>query len=288
MEAQSVLSLTGFAVMSVLLIPACISDWREREADDRIWAAAGAFGIGSMVCHSLLAGPRIEHLMMAAGSAMILADILWERDLPMAAEAAFYSVMTVLFAVPLLFFRDDPVVLDFLVVPVCYILFAALFYSGAVVGGADVKCLITLSMVFQNYPSFLVFPLIDVPSGPISMILIFPLAVFLFAALASALVAAALTARNAVRGDIHRRHMFGGIRMTVERARSAKVWPVQDAEGGGTVPRRVSDGDPGPVYDRLEAAGVSEVWTTPMVPFLIPITVSFLSVSLLGNPVFLI
>ncbi len=75
--------------------------------------------------------------------------------------------------------------------------------------------------------------------------------------------------------------------MALSEAEGRFVWPLEDAVDGMVVECKVGD-DPDARLDRLTSVGAETVRVTPMIPFIIPLTVSFFAVTVLGNPLFAI
>lgn len=276
--------MIGFAMLMVILVTASVHDARCREVPDGLWLASGILGIALMTASALEVGMGWQQASMIAGSAMILADILHDRTWPGWADMLFYALATALFAVPAVVSWGDPAVMPMLAVPACYLVFLALYHAGVMVGGADVKCLVTLAMVFPVYPEFGPFPLIAVPDVLFAQVFVFPVAVLFLAALAVTALCCAGAAANMIRG-CERGYAFQGRRMRIQEAREAFVWPMQDVVDGAVVRARPVDSPE--AYVRLEEHGEEYVWVTPMVPFIVPITAAVAFTALVGNVLFL-
>jgi preflagellin peptidase FlaK len=255
------ISLISIIAVTAVLVSASIQDLRTREVSDIHWLIVGIMGI-SVIIFTAGDDVTVGRIMICAGCAMILFDILHDREWRMNAEIAFYAITASMFIVPLIFFRGDAFVTDMMTIPVCYVIFVLLFYSGAIKGGADVKCLITLALLFPVYPMFFGYPLIE-PLPMIQNVISFPLAVLFHAALMSVMPMIPLILRNIIRKDTKLPNMLTGYRMSAEDADKAHVWVTSD----------VTDG---------------KVWVTPKIPFIIPITVAVLFVAFVGNILFLI
>jgi preflagellin peptidase FlaK len=165
-------------------------------------------------------------------------------------------------------------------------MFIGLFFAGVVKGGADVKCLIVLAMVFRTYPSFLGFPLIAVPDSGIAAVFQFSLMALFHAALFSLSVGLYYAAVNIRRGDTDLPYMFLGFRMDTCEAKDAHVWPMHKVVDGTVVrTRRAQDPE---VLTEIETAGEGRIWVTAMIPFLVPLTVAIIFLTFVGNLFFLV
>lgn len=276
----------GFAAVAVavsVMASACIFDWRKREVPDAHWWVLGASGI---VFAAVSFGEmRWQYALMLVGTAMILIDILLDVERPSAVSVVFYIIMAASFAVPLFSLPGDPAVRRMMTVPACTVLFYLLFRTGILKGGADAKCLMTMGMMFQTYPSVGIFPLIPLPAENVCLLFPFTAAILFHAALFSFVWLIPCACRRAAAGD---RTAFGTAamyRMKISDARKAHVWAKQDVIEGRTefVAGIPEEG----VYDRLESIGETDVWVTPVIPFMIPIMLALLFVVFAGSLLFI-
>lgn len=286
METEEILGAAAFAVTMAVLVSASIRDWREREVPDGHWIVLGLAGLAVLVTYSVcLTGPRWEYIPLAAGTAMILADIFLDREFN---PLVFYSVMAVLFIVPLFDNMSWDIFRAWASVPLCYLVFVGMYFLGIVRGGADVKCLITLSVMLPIYPSFFGLPLIDVPGGPFSQIFVFSVSVLFVAGVMTLPLPLYFAVRN-LRDTGISSGMFSGYRMDISKAESAYVWPTEDIIGGTIERIRIPEEEEmGAIYARLKESGREKVRVTPMIPFIVFIALSAAFVSLVGSPLFII
>lgn len=148
-----------------------------------------------------------------------------------------------------------------------------LWYLGLLYGGADAKGLMVVALLLPVAPGDLlvsITPAVDTLVNGILFTLVLP-------------VGFALT--NAVKGRFGPA-MFLAVRMSIEEARGAFVWPMDRVGGDGRIrvrylQRRSEDMEA--VYGELVDAGVEEVWATPKVPFMIPMTLGLLAAAAFGN-----
>lgn len=278
------LDIVKAALLLIVMVPACISDLRRREVSDLHWWIIGAVGIACMLITSFTVTPRWEHLTMIIGTLMILISILREIPGGRYGEVMFHLIAAVLFIAPLLTSWDDVIVRQFLAVPVMFLVYLAMFHLGVVKGGADAKFLIVLTMLFQTYPEWGSFPFIAVPISDISMIFQFSLAVLFHAALFSMLASLYYIVLNIRNGDRRVPSMFIGYRMDIGAVRHSYVWPMEKAvDGAVVITNRAQTTD---VLDDLEVL-TDRIWVTPMVPFMIPLTIAVVFVMFIGNMLFL-
>lgn len=286
MEIEEIIGLSAFLIALAVLVSASMSDWKEREVSDKHWMILGVIGLVLITSYSIYhTGFRWEYLCLAAGTAMILLDLFWDREFN---PLLYYSLMALLFIVPLYLGMSEPMVKAWASIPICYVIFLGMYVLNIVRGGADVKCLIVLSIMFPIYPQFFGFPFIDVPDTIMSQVFVYSISVLFLAALMTIPVIVYFIIRNAKNTGFSKR-MFTGYSMSIAEAEGSDVWPLEDVVDGELTTIKIPDEEEiGPIYERLKAAGHENVWVTPMIPFIIMITVAVIVITLVGNPLFLI
>lgn len=169
----------------------------------------------------------------------------------------------------------------FAFIPVFAGLVFGMYYLHLIAGGADAKALVAIAILLP-------FPL-QLGAG-------FPLATSplpaSFATLGNSLIAflflpAVFLVFNAARRDLRLPHALLGYRVPIDRV-PATVWPMEMAEKG--VVRRVmlpsrflwTEED----FAALRAAGVTRLWVTPKVPFMIPLLAGFVAAFFAGDVLF--
>ncbi len=274
------------AVLAVLALSA-VSDWRTREASDLHWLVIMGIGCVMFALRLNDAGAPPLSYAAVASMAFMAADLLWDREAGAKVDLALYFLIIVSTIVAAFSLRDCDLLWTYLSMPCMYVLMNVLYYSGAVKGGADAKAVIAVAFACPSYPCFGDLPFIGVPSGSLPLFVVPAFSVFMVAALLTVLLAIPYAVTNFARGDTDFPRMFAGFRMDVDRAERSHVWPMEDVRDGILQTAIAGSEDPG-VYDRLRAYGAKKVWVTPIIPFLIPITVAYAVIVFLGNPLFLI
>ena len=186
-------------------------------------------------------------------------------------------------------YHSDLYFWQLMIVPIMFLVLILLYQFDVIKGGADAKALIALAIMFPTYPQIGPLPLIAIPFETAQFVLPFPLLVLFNAAVLTLSVPVALLALNIARRQFRFPAMAFGYVMPVAEARTRYVWPMERVENG----ERKFSVFPGPSedtaadLDRLAELGAQEVWVTPKVPFLIPITASLAFSVVVGNIIFL-
>jgi len=156
-----------------------------------------------------------------------------------------------------------------------------LYRVGLLAGGADAKALMALA-VLAPFP----VELGALPLWP--SLLPTPFAILGNALLAFLVVPLGLLARNLTRGHVAWPFSFLAVRIPLDEARRKHVWPMEYMQDGQVkrmlMPSRFEWEDED--WEALAAAGRTEVWVTPKVPFMVPLLVGFVSAFLLGDLLF--
>lgn len=259
--------LLGFIAASLILISASVSDIRRREVSDGHWKSLVIVAI-------VLSAFRLD----AAGSILYSAGCLSMAiyafvSLTPSGSAAVLSMSAILMVSSFLVSGDiSPLVAE----GMC-LMAIAMYHTGIMAGGADVKALMALSMAFPAYPEFGgmlwdAYPFQEAVLNPAMSALILGLLITVIYSLPTVI-------RNAATGvrPVHSRIM------SVSEARDSFVWPLEDIVDGELKMTGIPD-DPGDVYDRLEKSGIQEVRVAEMIPFIVPLTAGFLISVVFGCP----
>ena len=289
METEEILALLAFLITMAVLVSASIKDWKEREVPDIHWVVLSITGLALLIVYSVYTAEfRWEFILLAAGTLMIIIDILFEKDLGILLTVVYYIVAAVLFIVPLWGNMSEAIFIAWASIPLCTLIFVGMFFLNIVRGGADVKCLIALSIMLPIYPAFLGLPLIEVSNVEFSQIFVFSISALFIAAILTVPMIPYYAFKNAKEGNVSKK-MFAGNKMEVSEAEEADVWPLEDVVDGKVEEIKIpEEKEIGAIYSRLKEAGQEKVWVTPMIPFIIFITVAAAILFVIGNPLFLI
>jgi len=259
-----------FAIL--VLISASIHDVRSREVPDYHWM---------LLCGAAVAMAFYEYelgcaFLLAAGYALLAAYMFLPRLVGVLGLLVL-AVACVFLAAPYILFST----VSGLVTLSMSIIILALYHLRVLRGGADAKALISLSMLFPLYPE--VGHILWDPVYPEAYIFNPVFSILFIALLLSFLSVNRIMWINHMNGDCG----FSEYRIGLEEARNSFVWPREDIVDGHRVRIKVTD-DVEKVWNRLEEAGVDEVWVTPMIPFVLPLTIAFALAMILGSPLFLL
>lgn len=149
-----------------------------------------------------------------------------------------------------------------------------LYQTGLLFGGADAKALMALALLVPFHAALK--PALPLFSSLLTD-LAFPLAVLGNALLVTILVPVALLVVNLARRDLDWPFSVLGTRVPVDELDRAWVWPMERVGEDGevvrtTMPTRApQEVDPQAYRD----AGMEEVWVTPKLPFMVPLTAGY-------------
>lgn len=273
------------AIVVFTLISASIEDIGTRTVRNGHWAVIGGFGVVFNLFYFAEDG-ILFGLTVSVMSAMILYTILNTSDRLGKTRVAIPGIVILLTVLSYVLAPSDAVAYSALSIPVFSGIFVLMYHAGLLKGGADAKCMVSLAIAFPAYPVFFNYPLINITERIALTVFPFSLAV-LFLALLITLSATVpmflmnLRKRNTGKG------MFAGYVTDIETAKNSHVWPMHDIRDGKLMKINPTD-NPEEIYGRLERHGKKDIWVTPMIPFIVPIAVSFVITAIFGNPMFLI
>ncbi len=279
--SMAVWSAAALLLTLPIMFLAAREDWRDRMVSDRYWDVLGLGG-GLFFCGYSVAVSGLRWDLLAAALAAVLAWAavrLPERgDSVTAALCALVLDLLVIGCGP-----RDALSLAWAAVPIMALIYTLMYAGGLVRGGADVKCLIALSMAFPIYPAAGAFPFWGLPDL-MAAVFVFSLSVLFTAALSLLVLVPYCLWRNRGGPDRGRRR-WTGWRIPLDGAEKAFVWPSEDVRDGRVVYiGNCADEETAEVYGRLRAAGAETVAVTPMIPFIVPLALAVPFAALIGSP----
>ncbi len=285
---MEILDITRLVVALAVCGLASYSDWKTREASDLHWVVLGGAGLVILLADLLASGADPIYYLAILAIGFIFFDLLWggEEDEPKAVgrvRVLLYILSFFVLGLVIVLRPGDLLTWHLVGVVVMFGLFVLFYVLNIIKGGADAMALIALSVVFPTYPLIGGLPLIHIPTELATIVFPFSFLILLNTALLSISIPFGLLIYNLLRGDVKFPAMIAGYRMKVSKARTKFVWPMERA---GTARLRYAmrdDDDTKEVLDDLEKEGREEVWVTPQIPLLIPMTVAILFSTLVGN-----
>jgi len=167
-------------------------------------------------------------------------------------------------------------------IPIIILIMYIFFQLRLLFGGADAKAMMAIAILLPFTPSLFSFPLF-ISVLPFSWV-IFSNAIILFL-----FIPLGLLIYNAYKKQLHFPHCFLGYQMKLKDARKKFVWPLEHIIDGkkklSYVPHSV---DPKEQFDAFEEMGISEIWVTPKIPFMIPLLAGFICAFFVGDILLLI
>ncbi len=283
------------AIAFIILAMASRSDWLTREASDKYWILIGLVGLLFLGIQIYSDGVNALYYLTLIPIAIIFLDTFLDRpglfeDGLNLAPVIMYGTAACILGFLLYEFGTAPYLWQLLIAPIMMVVFILLYKIDIIKGGADAKALMALSILFPTYPVFSNFPLISIPTNIPQFVFPYPLLLLFNAAILVLAIPLAMFFYNLAKRNVRFPAMFLGYPMSTSDAKSKFVWPMEYVEDG-EIKMTLFPKDPEstiPMIDELEAAGKKEIWVTPKVPFLIPLTVSIIFSAVVGNILFLI
>jgi len=291
------LTAARFGIGVAALAFAAVSDVRTRRVRDPLWLVLGTAGLGLLLIELATDGADALVYPFIAGTAILFYGIFFGAPLfdedgfhPRPARIGVLLSAAALVAGPLAVAGSSrPVTTAIAAIasmPVMVVLYQALYQARLIVGGADAKALIALTLLVPAYPNTapLLAPNLLVEA---TMNLVFPfsLVVFVDAAVLLLAVPLALLVYNAARGDLAFPAAFLGYRRRLDEL-PRHVWIMEQVDAKGEqvlvlFPPRT--GDSRADAERLRAAGKTEAWVQPKIPLMVPLSVGFVLAFFVGN-----
>lgn len=164
-------------------------------------------------------------------------------------------------------------------IPIMIALMYLFFQMRLLFGGADAKALMALAILVPIQPTMLGEQLPLWKSFMPGSWIIFANATILFL-----LIPLSLLVYNIGKRNIKFPHSLLGYVITVEKAKQKFVWPLEKIKDGK---RRLmympKNFDIDEELAEFEKVGITEIWVTPKIPFMIPLLIGFLVSFFLGD-----
>ena len=164
-------------------------------------------------------------------------------------------------------------------IPIMIALMYLFFQMRLLFGGADAKALMALAILVPIQPTLLDVQLPMWKSFMPGSWIIFANATILFL-----LIPISLLLYNIGKRNLKFPHCLLGYVITVEKAKHTFVWPLEKIKDGKRklmyMPKNFDVDDE---LAEFEKQGITEIWVTPKIPFMIPLLIGFIVSFLLGD-----
>ncbi len=287
------LPLVRLGIALTIACIASVSDWRKREVSDVHWIVMGVAGLALLAVQIIQDNVDLTYLLFLLPMAWFFFDMLVERrgmfedginPLPIGLYLGSFAIMAFLISQ----FWNEAYMWQLLVIPILFVLIFFLYQFNVIKGGADAKALMAIALLIPRYPMIGPFPLVHVTVDAAQYIMPFAILVLFNAALLTLVVPLIMLFYNLYKRDVKIPAMLFGYMMELPDVRTKFVWPmeyIKDGEMKISAFVRPDDSIEEQI-DQLEAAGKTRLWVTPKIPFLIPITASIFTSSIVGNIIF--
>ncbi len=170
-----------------------------------------------------------------------------------------------------------PIIWYLVFIPIMIALMYLFFQMRLLFGGADAKALMALAILVPIQPLIGTFPLWTsfLPGSWI----IFANATILFL-----LIPISLLIYNIGKRNLQFPRCLLGYVISIEKAKQKFVWPLEKIKDGKRklvyMPKNFDIDEELAEFEKL---GITEIWVTPKIPFMIPLLAGFLSAFILGD-----
>lgn len=292
LAADVSLLVVGFAY-------AAWSDLRAREVADGLWQVLGVAGFLFGFIGVAPGGFVPTVLWLVVGLFVIQHLFAWDIRLGRRGERyadyielAGYVAVVAVVGIAVAHFGLGPggVPVPVAAVLVTVLFARGLFEAGILYGGADAKALMIAGLLVPMFPSPWIPP--PAPIAPVTVILPFAVNVLMNAALLSVAVPIAVAVRNVRAGEFRGLSGFVRYSIPVKELPRKYVWVRDPMFGQGREDEQsieTSEDDRRrrvEIARDLEARGVTRVWVTPQIPFLVVMAFGVAAALLAGNVLF--
>lgn len=264
--------LASAAVAVVMMAYASVCDFRYREVRDLPWWAMALTGAVVIPCMAVRDGAGMIPAVSSIYALVVFGCLAEDR------HPVIPAVVSVMFPVWAFLTGSDTWVLQVSLSPVFVSVFYALYVIGMVPGGADAKCLMSLSILFPAVFGPISSGYADVGIAEV----VFPPAMkILLLSCIITIVAGGAWILYKGRGLAHL--ISADYRIPLEEAGRSFVWALEDVSEGEVIRIPRSDDIEG-ACRRLRGIGRTDILVSPMFPFIIPMAVSLVYLLVAGCP----
>ena len=292
-SAESINALRLVLSLSVLAY-ASFLDLRTRKVPNVYWIGLGVAGLGLILVQLYVDDMPIEYLLVFVPILAILADVYLgsEEETTRAKLTTFGKYALALGSILALAYQygGDEYFQHLLAIPIIMLFVVVMYMLDIVRGGADAKALISLSILFPFYPAFGSLPFLHGETSAAETLLPFSFSILVNAAIIVALAPLIFLARNLSRKEFAFPLGLLGYKLDTAEIANKHVWLMESIMDGKLVthvrPRKQEDQKAD--IELLASSGYKRVWVTPKIPFIVPMLVSLILTTVVGNILLLI
>jgi preflagellin peptidase FlaK len=292
-SAESINALRLVLSLSVLAY-ASFLDLRTRKVPNVYWIGLGVAGLGLILVQLYVDDMPIEYLLVFVPILAILADVYLgsEEETTRAKLTTFGKYALALGSILALAYQygGDEYFQHLLAIPIIMLFVVVMYMLDIVRGGADAKALISLSILFPFYPAFGSLPFLHGETSAAETLLPFSFSILVNAAIIVALTPLVFLARNLSRKEFAFPLGLLGYKLDTAEIAKKHVWLMESIMDGKLVthvrPRKQEDQKAD--IELLASSGYKRVWVTPKIPFILPMLVSLILTTVVGNILLLI
>ncbi|MGB9635877.1 MAG: A24 family peptidase C-terminal domain-containing protein [Thermoplasmata archaeon] len=289
--ARVVVSIGIFAVASY-------SDYRTRTIENHVWLIGGVAGSIFLFLHLfLISSGLIGYILSIFAIALFFIPYIDLEDYGVSETQEFYIELSLYFSLAFatffigIYWFAPENILSMGIVAI-QVLIRVFYELNIIHGGADAKALMLIGLMFPSYPRILVLPLFVSEIPLLEQMFPFALTVLFNAVVWFIFYPLVLLIYNATRGDLKFPAALFGYKLPLESVKKKYVWLMEHPVEGKIVFRYSPDKDDDEGIKEeiieLEKLGKKDVWVTPQIPFIIPISVGLVISIIFGNVFFII
>lgn len=286
-------SAARFIIGLLFLLVASIKDIKTRRVPNELWIVMGSIAIGILFIELLVRDVSWMHFLIFIPIGVLFSEAFIDRP-PIYAEGKLNFLILGWLMLPIVVFAYMVNVLagslifwSLAMVPAIMLFAFVMYFFYIIYGGADAKAIITLSILVPFYPTIPYITHSAVSNDMFRLVQAFyPFTLVIL--LNSSLVLLALPISyfviNLSKGDMAFPLMFFGYKKKVEDIEDSFVWPMEYYEDGELKTELLPRSRLEEKTESLKEKNVEIAWTTPKIPFIVPMFVGFLISFLIGNP----
>lgn len=281
----------------LFLLIGSIRDLKTRRVPNELWIVMGSIAMGILFVELLFMDVSWTYFLIFIPIGILFSEAFIDRP-PIYEKGRLNPLALGWLMVPLVIFLymvtvlgDSLIFWSLAMIPAIMVFAFAMYFFYIIHGGADAKAIITLAMLVPFYPDLPYLTHRAVPSDLVPVVQAFfpfTLVILLNASLMVLIFPLTYFFLNLFNGDINLPLMFFGYRKKVDEIEDSFAWPMQYYEDGKLktelFPRTGSEEK----LESLKERNVKKAWTTPKVPFIVPIFVGFFISFWIGNPLWYI